>query len=88
MMAGTAKSLTKSGNGTLILSATNNYTGNTEVKSGVLILAAPDALGRTEYLYLSRGAELDMNGYPQTISKPLTAAGSQAEHSWRKPDTE
>ncbi|EHQ9857579.1 autotransporter-associated beta strand repeat-containing protein, partial [Escherichia coli] len=47
------KSLTKSGNGTLILSATNNYTGNTEVKSGVLILAAPDALGRTEYLYLS-----------------------------------
>ncbi|HFV0588586.1 TPA: autotransporter-associated beta strand repeat-containing protein, partial [Escherichia coli] len=53
------KSLTKSGNGTLILSATNNYTGNTEVKSGVLILAAPDALGRTEYLYLSRGAELD-----------------------------
>ncbi|MBL7325435.1 autotransporter-associated beta strand repeat-containing protein [Escherichia coli] len=41
------KSLTKSGNGTLILSATNNYTGNTEVKSGVLILAAPDALGRT-----------------------------------------
>ncbi|EPD9565156.1 autotransporter-associated beta strand repeat-containing protein, partial [Escherichia coli] len=70
------KSLTKSGNGTLILSATNNYTGNTEVKSGVLILAAPDALGRTEYLYLSRGAELDMNGYPQTISKLLTAAGS------------
>uniref|UniRef100_UPI001FF55DF4 hypothetical protein n=1 Tax=Escherichia coli TaxID=562 RepID=UPI001FF55DF4 len=37
---------------------------------------APDALGRTEYLYLSRGAELDMNGYPQTISKLLTAAGS------------
>lgn len=70
------KSLTKSGNGTLILSATNNYTGNTEVKSGVLILAAPDALGRTEYLYLSRGTELDMNGYPQTISKLLTAAGS------------
>ncbi|HCP3616446.1 TPA: autotransporter outer membrane beta-barrel domain-containing protein, partial [Escherichia coli] len=70
------KSLTKSGNGTLILSATNNYTGNTEVKSGVLILAAPDALGRTEYLYLSRGAELDMNGYPQTISKLLTATGS------------
>lgn len=57
------KSLTKLGNGTFILFATNNYTGNTEVKFGVLIFAALDAFGWTEYLYLFCGAELDMNGY-------------------------
>ena len=51
--------LTKAGSGTLILSGTNTYTGNTTVNAGTLQLnLAGSSLGA---LYIANGARLNLN---------------------------
>ncbi|PVZ77724.1 hypothetical protein C9426_35530, partial [Serratia sp. S1B] len=55
--------------GTIITlsNSSNDYTGDTLVRSGILQLAADSALGHTTMLDLSSGATVDLNGYTQTV---------------------
>ena len=66
ILANGNSSLTKSGAGTLIFSATNTYTGGTVINAGVLLLNSPGALGTTasfgSVIVSSAGAALDLNG--------------------------
>ncbi|MEI8294883.1 MAG: autotransporter-associated beta strand repeat-containing protein [bacterium] len=57
VMTGT-KSLTKTGNGTLILGANNTYTGATIMKSGTLKANATNALGATNVINVQGGSLL------------------------------
>lgn len=52
------KSLTKTGEGTLILGASNTYTGATTVKSGTLKANATNALGATKVIDVQGGSLL------------------------------
>jgi autotransporter-associated beta strand protein len=52
------KSLTKTGEGTLIFGASNTYTGVTTVKSGTLKVNATNALGATKVIDLQGGSLL------------------------------
>jgi autotransporter-associated beta strand protein len=52
------KSLTKTGEGTLIFGASNTYTGATTVKSGTLKANATNALGATKVIDLQGGSLL------------------------------
>jgi autotransporter-associated beta strand protein len=52
------KSLSKMGNGTLILGANNTYTGSTTVKSGTLKANATNALGATSVINVQGGSLL------------------------------
>jgi len=61
--SGGAKTLTKLGAGTLILSGTNSYTGLTTVSAGTLKVGNARALGSTvAATTVSAGATLDLNG--------------------------
>jgi autotransporter-associated beta strand protein len=53
-----SKSLTKTGNGNLILGAANTYTGATMVKSGTLKANATNALGATKVIDVQGGSLL------------------------------
>ncbi|WAW10034.1 autotransporter-associated beta strand repeat-containing protein [Oxalobacter vibrioformis] len=69
------ESLTKNGAGTLILSATNTYTGTTTVNGGVLQTGAANAFASSSQVTLAAGTTLDLNNYNQTANK-LGGAGS------------
>lgn len=61
--------------GKLTISASNSYTGGTNVLSGTVITGSSTALGgATGSVVVSSGATLDLNG--QTIANPLTISGS------------
>ena len=68
------KSLTKAGNGNLILSAANTYTGTTSVKSGTLTTGIAHALDNSINIDVASQATLDLNNNAQTL-KGLTGAG-------------
>lgn len=53
--AGAAVTLTKDGAGRLVLSATNSYTGDTTVKSGVVEVSADDVFGTAGKVILNGG---------------------------------
>ncbi|ALF30788.1 MULTISPECIES: adhesin autotransporter BmaC [Brucella] len=75
-MSGTAVGtggLTKLGDGTLILSGTNTYTGNTAVNAGVLRAGSAQAFGPSGLMTVGNGASLELGGYDITVSGLLGA---------------
>ncbi|NBQ65988.1 MAG: hypothetical protein EBT95_10790, partial [Verrucomicrobia bacterium] len=59
----------KSGDGVMVLSATNTYTGITQVQDGILRAGSTQAFGVNTAVTLSNkaGARLDLNGFNNTI---------------------
>ncbi|KFC08493.1 putative autotransporter protein [Trabulsiella guamensis ATCC 49490] len=62
------KSLTKTGGGTLIFSAVNNYTGSTTVDAGTLRTDIADTLNSSSDIIVNSG-ELDLNGNDQQVNR-------------------
>ncbi|MDL2331868.1 autotransporter outer membrane beta-barrel domain-containing protein [Brucella inopinata] len=67
--------LTKAGDGTLILSAANTYTGETAVNGGTLRTGIANAFAQSSAVTLAAGTTLDLNGFNQT-AKQLSGAGN------------
>ncbi|HBQ4247614.1 TPA: autotransporter outer membrane beta-barrel domain-containing protein [Escherichia coli] len=70
------KTLTKAGEGTLVLSSENTYTGVTDIRGGNVLMNSNSALGQTTEIRLAADTQLDMNGHSQTAGKLNSAAGS------------
>ncbi|MCD8351542.1 MAG: autotransporter-associated beta strand repeat-containing protein [Planctomycetaceae bacterium] len=68
-------SLTKAGDGTLILSAQNGYTGSTTVSAGTLLMGTENAIQRSELLSVANGATFNLNGIDQIV-KGISGDGS------------
>ena len=75
-------SLTKTGNGSMLLSANNTYTGNTTVSGGTLALAgaARNNIATSPTITLGAGGVLDVSGlsggvWPWGRRKPSPASG-------------
>ncbi|HEY5315711.1 MAG TPA: autotransporter-associated beta strand repeat-containing protein, partial [Pirellulales bacterium] len=68
------KSLTKSGDGTLILAGNNGYTGGTTISTGVLNIQSSSALGSGP-VSVSSGAALQVQGSLSIGNLPLTLGG-------------
>ena len=62
-----AGTLNKNGAGTLLLSATNTYTGATNVNTGTLRAGSAAAFGASTTFSVASGATLDLNGFSQTF---------------------
>lgn len=70
---GSAGSLVKSGSGTLILAASNTYSGGTRLIAGTLAVGGNNGLG-TGLLTVAGSATLATNGSARTIANPILAA--------------
>ncbi|MGB8170579.1 MAG: autotransporter-associated beta strand repeat-containing protein, partial [Chthoniobacteraceae bacterium] len=66
---GGARSLTKVGYDTVILSGQNTFTGGTNVIDGKLLLGRDNALATTGTLATNADGVLDLNGYNQTVGR-------------------
>ncbi|HCL6629967.1 TPA: autotransporter outer membrane beta-barrel domain-containing protein [Citrobacter amalonaticus] len=62
------KSLTKAGEGTLILSAENTYTGSTYVSEGMLKTTTSNAFANTSGVTVGEEGTLNLNGNSQTVN--------------------
>ncbi|HGY1227789.1 TPA: autotransporter outer membrane beta-barrel domain-containing protein [Citrobacter farmeri] len=62
------KSLTKAGDGTLILSAENTYTGSTYVSEGMLKTTTPNAFANTSGVTVGEEGTLNLNGNSQIVN--------------------
>lgn len=62
------KSLTKAGEGTLILSAENTYTGATQISEGMLKTTTSNAFARTAGVTVGEEGTLNLNGNSQTVN--------------------
>lgn len=71
--------LTKSGTGTLTLSAANSYSGATSVTGGALNLQNNSALGTSSSVAVSSGAALQLQGGVTVTGVPVTLAGGTLE---------
>ncbi|WP_183385576.1 autotransporter domain-containing protein, partial [Herbaspirillum sp. Sphag1AN] len=69
------ETLTKEGNGTLILSQQNTYTGATNIVAGTVKTEIVDALAQSSAVAIAANATLDLNNYNQTANN-LTGAGN------------
>jgi autotransporter-associated beta strand protein len=67
-------SLIKIGSGTLILNASNTYTGGTAVNAGILVVGSATGLSTNSAVTVSNGATLKFN-QASTVG-PLTVAGT------------
>ncbi len=67
--------LVKSGGGTLLLSATNTYTGATNVNAGTLSAGSAGAFGASTAFTVASGATLNLNGFNKTFGS-LSGAGT------------
>ena len=72
---GGSTSLVKGGNGTLVLSGTNTYTGGTTIQSGTLQLVGTGALGNGG-VTLGSGGILDLGGNNLAVSSLVSSTGS------------
>ena len=61
-------SLTKQGDGTLIVAGANTYTGSTNVLAGTLRAGAANTFSAASAVDLAAGATLDLGGYNQSIA--------------------
>ncbi|NYS11795.1 autotransporter outer membrane beta-barrel domain-containing protein [Achromobacter xylosoxidans] len=61
------KTLTKDGPGTLVLNATNSYSGDTIVNQGELKAGAENTFATSANLTVAKGATLNMGGYAQSV---------------------
>jgi fibronectin-binding autotransporter adhesin len=71
--------LTKSGTGSLILSASNTYSGTTTVSAGSLIIGASGSVGSSSVLDVASGATLDVSavtGFAVGSAQTLRGSGS------------
>lgn len=73
--------LTKTGGGTLVLGASNTYTGATQVSAGVLSLTASGALNGTSGVAATGTGQVDLSGNVVLRSVPLTLATSTSLHN-------
>lgn len=69
------KTLTKAGQGTLLLSSANTYTGNTYINGGTLRTGINNAFAASANVSVAGGATLDLNNYSQWANN-LSGAGS------------
>jgi autotransporter-associated beta strand protein len=67
--------LNKNGAGTLLLSATDTYTGGTNVNNGTLRAGSAGAFGASTAFTVAAGATLDLNGFDRTFGA-LSGAGT------------
>ncbi len=77
--AATNGGLTKTGNGTLVLSGVNTYTGTTTVSGGMLALGASGSIGGSATIIVASGAELDVSaksGWMLGTSQTLMGSGT------------
>jgi autotransporter-associated beta strand protein len=88
---GSGRNLTKGNSGTLILSGTNTYTGDTIVNGGTLDLAAA---GQLQFVIGTNGANNQINGNGTGINNldgsfnlDLTGADTTLGNSWTLVDT-
>ncbi len=73
----TALPVTKSGTGTLVLSAANTYSGATTIGSGVVNLRHASALGNiTGGSTVAEGARVELEGGITTAAEPISIAGT------------
>jgi fibronectin-binding autotransporter adhesin len=61
-------SLVKAGDGTLVLSGANTYSGSTTINGGTLLLGADNTLPTTTGVVLAAGGTLDISNRLQTIT--------------------
>lgn len=73
--ATTTGALSKTGDGTLILSGAHAYTGSTTVSVGTLKLGAADRISNSSALIVLSGASFDLNGFNETVGS-ITGAGT------------
>ena len=73
-----AYSLTVQGTTNVTLNGTNNYSGNTTISSGTLILGANGALPNTPVVSVASGATLDVTGGGVSLGAGQTLSGSGA----------
>ena len=79
MISGAGGRLTKQGNGTLVLSNANTYTGATTINGGIVrLVGGNNRLPASTALTLASGvgALLDMNGQDQTLAALYGGSGS------------
>ncbi|MHA3775178.1 autotransporter-associated beta strand repeat-containing protein [Verrucomicrobiota bacterium sgz303538] len=76
--------LIKNGEGTLNLTATNSYVGNTTLSSGTLALSGAGTLGNTANALMVSGGTLNLGGTTQTTGA-LTISGGTLSNGTLKP---
>ncbi|MGF6421685.1 autotransporter-associated beta strand protein [Lelliottia sp. 489] len=69
------QSLTKAGQGTLILSEQNSYTGNTRINGGTVQTNVENAFARSSAVSVAAGATLNLNDFSQSANN-LSGAGA------------
>jgi autotransporter-associated beta strand protein len=73
-----SSSVTKVGNGTILLDGINTFTGTTGVQQGVLAVTSPAAIASSSLIDISAGATLDLQGIAgaYTVEAGQTLGGS------------
>ena len=76
LAANTSGGFTKTGAGTLTLSAANTYSGNTTISNGALALSGSGAIGSSPVITVNSGATFDVSGVSFTLGSGQTLKGN------------